>query len=131
MRAHLEIVKPDIVIVTPLASSYRDDHQGLEVLREEVAVLCRQAAQAHAPVLLCADDPAVTALAAELPQATRFSTSDLAPGDSGALLQIDGAVWPVKRDTVGSSGRCAVAVAVRVGRLLGMSDDDLRGFLER
>jgi hypothetical protein len=33
MRAHLDIVQPDIVIVTPLASSYRDDHEALEILR--------------------------------------------------------------------------------------------------
>src|SRR6185369_605481 len=42
MRAHLEIVRPSIVIVTPVASSYRDDHEALAVLREEIAVLCRQ-----------------------------------------------------------------------------------------
>ena len=129
MHAHLEIVQPDIVIVTPLASSYRDDHEGLEVLREEVAVLCRQAAQRGAPILLCIDDAAGSALAEQWPGATRFSTSDLTAGDGGAVLCVDGIDWPVRRDTVGSSGRCALAVAARVGRLLGMGDDEIRGFL--
>jgi hypothetical protein len=35
----------------------------------------------------------------------------------------------VRRDTVGASGRCALAVAVRVGRHLGMRDDEIAAFL--
>lgn len=129
MRAHLDIVRPDIVIVTPLASSYRDDHEGLEILREEIAVLCRQAAQAGKPILLCGDDPSLTILAAQTSGATHFSASEVETAEGGAVLRIDGSAWPVRRDTVGASGRCALTVAARVGRLLGMSDEEIAVFL--
>ena len=129
MRAHLEIVRPDIVVVTPVASSYRDDHEALAVLREEIAVLCRQAAHARAAILLCSDDPALTALAEQLPGATRFGTGDVEAVDGATVLRLDGAAWPVRRDTVGASSRCALAVAARVGRLLGMPDEEIGAFL--
>jgi aminotransferase len=129
MRAHLEIVRPDIVVVTPVAPSYRDDHESLQVLREEIAVLCRQAAADGAAILLCADDPALTALAADARGAVHFASSDLEQSDVGAVLRVDGAVWPVRRDAVGASSRCAVAVAARVGRLLGMPDEAIQHFL--
>jgi aminotransferase len=129
MRAHLDIVQPDIVIVTPVAPSYRDDEAALAVLREEIAVLCHHAAASHASILLCDDDPGVVALADELPGATRFASADLATSDEGTRLRADGAEWPVRRDTVGASGRCALAAAVRVARLLGMRDEEVAAFL--
>lgn len=129
MRAHLDIVRPDIVVVTPLASSYRDDHQTLEVLRAEITVLCRQASQAATPILLCGDDATLSALAEEFPQALRVGAADVEASDAGTVLHLDGAAWPVRRDTVGASGRCALAVAARVGRRLGMRDDEIAAFL--
>jgi aminotransferase len=129
MRAHLDIVRPAIVVVTPVAPSYRDDHEALAVLREEITVLCRSAAADGAAILLCGDDPAVLALAEELPGVTRFATADLAAHEDGTRLRVDGVEWPVRRDAVGASGRCALAAAARVGRLLGMSDEEIAGFL--
>jgi aminotransferase len=129
MRAHLDIVQPDVVIVTPLASSYRDDHEALEILREEIAVLCRAGTQAGKPILLCGDDPSLTILAKDTVGAAHFSANEVEFSDSGTVLRIDGVALPVRRDTVGASGRCALSVAVRVGRLLGMSDADLAAFL--
>lgn len=129
MRAHLEIVRPSIVIVTPVASSYRDDHEALAVLREEIAVLCRQAAQDHAVVLLCGDDPALAVLAEGISGAARFSTGDIEPREAGTVLRVDGTEWPVRRDIVGASSRCALAAAVKVGQLLGMSNAAIQEFL--
>jgi UDP-N-acetylmuramyl pentapeptide synthase len=129
MRAHLEIVRPSIVIVTPVASSYRDDHEALAVLREEIAVLCRQAAQDHAVVLLCGDDPALAVLADGISGAARFSTGDIEPREGGTVLRVDGTEWPVGRDIVGASSRCALAAAVKVGQLLGMSNAAIQEFL--
>jgi aminotransferase len=130
MRAHLEIVRPAIVIVTPVAPSYRDDHEALAVLREEIAVLCRQAAHDNATVLLCGDDPALSAVAGETAGAAQFSAGDVEPRDGGAVLRVDGGEWPVRRDIVGASSRCALAAAVKVGRLLGMSDEAIAAFLQ-
>ena len=129
MRAHLEIVRPDIIVVTPVASSYRDDHEALAVLREEIAVLCRQGAEDGAAILLCADDPALAALAAQTPGAVCFATADVEPRAADTVLHLDGSVWPVRRDAVGASSRCALAVAARVGRLLGMGDAAVGAFL--
>jgi UDP-N-acetylmuramyl pentapeptide synthase len=129
MRAHLEIVHPDIIVVTPLASGYREDDEGVEALRNEIAELCRQAAENHAAILLCGDDPPLAILAERTPSAVRFGAGDVEPGAAGTVLRIDGAEWPVRRDTVGASSRCAVAAAARVGRLLGMRDEEIAAFL--
>jgi UDP-N-acetylmuramyl pentapeptide synthase len=82
MRAHLEIVRPDVVVVTPVAASYRDDLEAIEILREEIALLCRDAAARGATVLLCADDPVLAALADEIPGAVRYAAGE-ATADAG------------------------------------------------
>jgi UDP-N-acetylmuramoyl-tripeptide--D-alanyl-D-alanine ligase len=130
MRAHLELVRPDIVVVTPMASSYREADEGDETLRNEITVLCQQAAQDGAAMLLCGDDPALAALAEQTPRAVRFGAGDLEAGDTGTVLRIDGVEWPVRRDVVGASSRCAMAAAARVGVLLGMRDEEIDGFLQ-
>src|SRR5262249_28273075 len=129
MRAHLHIVRPEIVIVTQVEPSYRDDHEALAVLREEIAVLCRKVAADGAAILLCSDDPALAALAESTPGAARFATAALELRESGTVLRLDGTEWPVRRDTVGASSRCALAAAARVGKLLGMSDEEIAAFL--
>lgn len=129
MRAHLEIVRPDVVIVTPLVASYRDDCDALEILREEIAVLCREAGRAGAAILVGGDDPALATLAAETPGAARVSSGEVEQTDGATVLHLDGTAWPVRRDTVGASSRYALAVAARVGRLLGMHDDEIGAFL--
>jgi UDP-N-acetylmuramyl pentapeptide synthase len=127
MRAHLEIVRPDIVVVTPLASSYKDDHESLEILREEIGVLCSGAT--GAAILLCSDDPTLAALAERIPHAQRFSMLDVEPRDGAAVLRVDGREWPVTHDTVGASSRRALAVAARVAALLGLADAEIGAFL--
>ena len=125
MRAHLEIVQPDVVVVTPVAASYRDDLDAVETLREEIALLCRTAATRGAAVLLCADDPLWAALASEIAGATCYSAAEMVDG----ALHIGGTVWPVQRDIVGASGQRALAAAVHVARALGMTDDEIAAFL--
>jgi len=130
MRAHLEIVRPQIVIVTPVAPSYRDDHESLAVLREEIAVLCRQAAGDGAAILLCGDDPTLEAIAEQTPGAMRFSAADLETGENGTVLHVDGHGWPVRTEAVGASSRGALAAAVRVAGLLRMDDEEIAAFLQ-
>jgi hypothetical protein len=112
-----------------VASSYRDDHEALEVLREEIAVLCRQAAERGTPTMLCGDDATVSALAEQLPNAVRAGAADVDTTEAGTVLRVGGTTWPVRRDAVGASGRCALAVAARVGRFLGMTDEEIGAFL--
>ncbi|MDX2165848.1 MAG: aminotransferase class I/II-fold pyridoxal phosphate-dependent enzyme [Deltaproteobacteria bacterium] len=102
MRAHLELVRPDVVVVTPVAASYRDDLDAIETLREEIALLCRDAAARQAAVLLCADDPMLAALADSLPGAQRYSAAE-ATADAG-----------------GPSAQRAQAATAHVLRLLGL-----------
>jgi len=87
MRAHLEIVSPDVVVVTPVTASYRDDLDAIETLREEIALLCRDAAARGATVLLCADDPVLATLADQLPNAVRYAASDATPDGGGPSAQ--------------------------------------------
>lgn len=129
MRAHLEIVRPDVVVVTPLAASYRDDLEALGTLRDEIALLCREAAARGAAVLLCGDDPVLAALAAEIPGATTFSAGELQPGDGGLALAGGDQPLAVRRDVVGASGQRALAAAVHVARRLGLSDADIAAYL--
>ncbi|MFN8642588.1 MAG: aminotransferase class I/II-fold pyridoxal phosphate-dependent enzyme [Candidatus Binatia bacterium] len=129
MRRHLEIVRPDVVVVTPLAASYRDDLDALDTLRAEIALLCRDAAERGAAVLLCADDPTLAALAAELPGAATYSASELERRDGGLVLRADDGTLPVGRDVVGASGQRALAAAVHVARRLGLSPADIAAYL--
>jgi aminotransferase len=127
MRAHLEIVRPDVVVVTPIAPSYRDESETLQVVREEIALLCRAAAQHGAAIFVCGDDPPLAAEGAG--DAVVFSAADLEQEPDGLVLRIDGQRWPVRRDTVGASSRCALVVAARIARRLGVPDDSVQSYL--
>lgn len=126
MRAHLQIVRPEIVVVTPLVPSFSADGDALAVLRQEVELL---AASGTGTVLLSADDPALADLARKRAAAT-FSGTEISGGSEAPILDVAGKRWRVGRDAVGQSGRAALAAAVRVGRLLGMSDGEIERFLE-
>ncbi len=119
MQAHLEIARPDVVLVTPVTASYRDDLDGIATMREEIALLCRDAADRGAVVRLCADDPLLAALATEIAGAATFSAAELAaPGFP-----------PVQRDVVGASGQRALAGAVHAARALGMPEAEIAAWL--
>jgi aminotransferase len=126
MRAHLEIVRPEIAVVTPLVPSFSADGDALAVLRREVEVL---AASVDGSILLSADDPALADLARERAAGT-FSGAEIDDQGDAPILDVEGRRWRVGRDAVGQSGRAALAAAVRVGRFLGMSDVEIERFLE-
>jgi len=125
MRAHLEIVQPDVVVITPVAASYLDDLDAVATLRDEIALLCRDGAARGAAVLLCADDPAWSALAHEIDGAICYAAGELLDGE----LRIGQTAWSVQRDVVGASGQRALAAAVHVARALGMPHDEIAAFL--
>ncbi len=108
-----------MVLVTPVTASYRDDLDGIATMREEIALLCRDAAGRGAAVRLCADDPLLATLATEIAGAATFSAAELtAPGFP-----------PVQRDVVGASGQRALAGAVHAARALGMPEAEIAAFL--
>jgi aminotransferase len=127
MRAHLEVVRPDVVVIAPLAPSFSEDGGALSTLRREIAALC--SAGTASAVLMCTDDPFLAELAEHTPGAVGFARDDVAPRDGGIGLRIDGTTWPVGRDAVGASQLRALSVAARVGRQLGLSDRDIGAFL--
>ena len=127
MRAHLEVVRPDVVVIAPLAPSFSEDAAALSTLRREIATLC-SAGTARA-VLMCTDDPFLAELAGRTPAAVGFARDDVAPCDGGLALRVDDTTWPVGRDTVGASQLRALSVAARIARQLGVSDGDIASFL--
>ncbi len=129
MRSHLEIVRPDVVVVMPVAASYRDDHEEVATLRKEIALLCRDAGQRGATVLLCGDDPVLATMAAETPGAMVFSAGELQTDEAGLSLHGGGRALPVRRDVVGASGQRALAAAVHVARALGMDEAEIAAYL--
>jgi aminotransferase len=130
VRSHLEIVDPDITVVTNLHPSFSEDHEGLAVLRDEVAELCETMQRRNRKVLLSRDDVALNELAARLPGTESFGRADVDEG-GGALHLLDGGErLPVKKDVVGASSLYALIVAVRVARWLGVDPERVREFLE-
>jgi aminotransferase len=127
MRAHLELLRPDMAVVTPLTPTFSRDAEGLAVLRREMLVLC--GAVPPAGLLLCTDDPFLAELADRAPGASRFGSADVVDGAAGAALHLPGAAWTIGRDVVGASHLRALSVAARVGRLLGVSDPDIGAYL--
>jgi aspartate/methionine/tyrosine aminotransferase len=127
MRAHLELLRPDMAVVTPLTPTFSRDGEGLAVLRREMLVLC--GAVPPAGLLLCTDDPFLAELADRAPGASRFARADVVDGAAGAALHLPGAAWTIGRDVVGASHLRALSVAARVGRLLGVSDPDIGAYL--
>jgi UDP-N-acetylmuramyl pentapeptide synthase len=130
MRAHLEILQPDVAIVTPLVPSYSEDHDALAILHREIAALCSsQRPDGRPTLLLCGDDAALVALASQTKDARLFTMSDVDAADGHLTIHVDGRSLAVDRDAVGASSRRALAATVRVGRLFGMTDDEIAAFL--
>ncbi len=88
-------------------------------MRQEIALLFRDAAGRGAEVRLCADDPILAAVATEIAGAATFSAAELTAPDFP----------PVRRDVVGASGQRAVAAAVHAARALGMSEAEIASWL--
>ena len=129
MAEHLRIVRPDIAVITGLVPSYSEDQQALAVLRAEIAQLCDTVRRTGGHLLLCGDDPSLSALAAELPGAELFSKAHLHEEKGVRRLEIDGVAYAVAREAVGDSNIYALEAALRVGKRLGVSDADLARFV--
>src|SRR5262249_13267624 len=127
MQAHLEVVRPDIAVVAPLAPSFSEDADALSTLRREILALCRQGIPAN--LLMCTDDPFLAELARQTPGAVGFTRDDIVARDGTLSLSIDGTTWAVGRDVAGGSQLRALSVAARAARLLGMSDGDIGAYL--
>jgi aminotransferase len=127
MQAHLDLLQPDIAIVTGLQPNTSGDQDEIAVLRAEISALC--SAPKVGQFLLCADDPAVAELAARTPGALLFGDKDLGERDGQLFVQVGETRFETKRDAVGRSSRYALVVAVHVGRALGLTDEQIASFL--
>lgn len=130
MRAHLDVLRPDVAVVMPLAPGLSSDHEALAVLRAEIEELC--AAPGRPPALfVCGDDPLLAELAERTPGCQVFGRRAVT-GRNGALeLHVGEQTFPVTRDTVGASSLYALEVAVRVGQLLEVAPAAIENFLRR
>ena len=126
MRAHLELLRPDIAVVAPLAPSFSEDSDELATLRREITVLAESAPRM---LLLCTDDPFLSELADRTPGAVGFGDADVERTGPAPMLRVGGAAWPVGRDVVGATQWRALSVAARVARALGIDDEAIGGFL--
>lgn len=129
MAEHLRIVRPDIAVITGLAPSYSEEQQALTVLRAEIAQLCAAVSRAGGSLILCGDDPSLVALSHDLPGAALFSKAHLSEHDGARRLEVDGVNYAVTREAVGDSDIYGLEVALRVGRLLGLSDEACARFV--
>jgi aminotransferase len=126
MRAHLELLRPDIAVVAPLTPSFSEEGDELATLRREVAVLAESAPPL---LLLCTDDPFLAELAQRTPGAVGFGSDDVERDGAAVRLRVGEATWPVGRDVVGASHWRALSVAARVAQALGLEDDVTRAYL--
>jgi aminotransferase len=130
MQAHLAVVRPDIAVVTALVPSLSTEHGALDVLRGEISALA-QAMENRGLLLLCRDDPALAALAAEHPGVQTFSAADAVQAEKTWVLPSDAGEVRTTQELIGSSSVYAALVAVRVARLLGMSTEQIAQALDR
>jgi hypothetical protein len=63
------VVRPDIVVVAPLAPSFSQEVDALATLRAEIETLC--AGVAAGALLLCDDDPFLADMPSRTPGAVR------------------------------------------------------------
>jgi UDP-N-acetylmuramoyl-tripeptide--D-alanyl-D-alanine ligase len=130
MRTHLAVVHPDIAIVTALAPSLSAEHEALDVLRGEIAMLVR-AMEQHGQLLVCRDDPTLAALAAEHPGVHTFAASDAVQAGKCWVLPSDAGDVRTTQELIGSSSLYSALVAVRVARLLGLTPEQIAQALDR
>lgn len=126
MQQLLRIVRPDIVVITPLAPGSFAEPATLSVLRDEMRVLVTATRQHGGEVFLCGNDHEEYDLGERLPTVGK---GNLAGGAAGRSLTVGGQSYEVWRDIVGESGTNALAAAATVAQRLGVDDETIRAFL--
>ena len=128
MRGLLQVVHPDIAVITPLAPSYSEDQAALSILRAEMKVLIDAMERRGGTLAICADDPVLAELAAA-PLTHRFGRNDLATVDGQVHLMVDGRDYAVGREIVGASSLYALCASIIVARHLGVDEASVERFL--
>ncbi|MCX8070860.1 MAG: aminotransferase class I/II-fold pyridoxal phosphate-dependent enzyme [Candidatus Binatia bacterium] len=120
----LDIVEPDILVLTPTAGAGAYDEHSSATLRDELATLVRCVAQKPAPIIACQDDPFCRSL--DLPKGTWFVSSEADTASGCAVTaSVEGTEIPLGRDFVGTSELYAQRAALVVARVLGTPLQDL------
>ncbi len=123
MRRLLAMVRPDIAIVTPLATGEVDDLDALQTLQSEVDELIAVMRSAGRPIVVCRDDGLVDSGVAT----HTYGDTDFA--DDGATLRIGDRGYAVARELVGQTARRAMVAGVVTAQLLGLPEEVLRAQL--
>ena len=127
--AHLlEIVVPDVAVITPLSAASADDPDALAVLHAEMQALARSVSQRSATLLLCGDDSSLADIVAGT-RASQFTLEDVQHDECGWKLVTDGREQPIGRELVGDTSRQAIAASVRVAQALGMESQRIERWL--
>ncbi len=129
MRRLLDVVRPDIAVITRLAPSYSEDQATLAVMRAEMKELIDAIEARGGTLAFCSDDPSLAELAPRGGGAHAFAKSSLVERDGRALLCVDGREYPVGQEIVGESSLYALAASVIVARAIGLDEETIRGFL--
>jgi aminotransferase len=129
MQHLLRVVQPDIAVITPLAPSYSEDQESLNVMRSEMEVLIRSMNQRGKPMAVCVDDPVLAELASA-PLTHRYGRNLLSERTGERQLIVDGDAYPIGTEIVGDSSLYALAASVIVARSLGVSRHVIQRFLD-
>ncbi|MBI3785192.1 MAG: aminotransferase class I/II-fold pyridoxal phosphate-dependent enzyme [Deltaproteobacteria bacterium] len=128
MQRLLQVVRPDIAVITTLAPSYSEDQEGLSTMRAEMKVLIDSMTAHGGSIAACIDDLVLADLATA-PLAHRFGRGDMVERDGQRALRIEGRKYDVHREVVGESSVYALAATVIVAQKLGISDEAIQRFL--
>ncbi len=128
MRALLDVVEPDLAVVTPVAHPPAGDPELVRLLLQEIEVLCARMRSRQKVILACADDPALRTLDG-LRSAQWFGSECFIRTHSGWLAKASNSTFPLRRDWAGQSELYALAASLRIGELLGVPADKTQAFL--
>lgn len=130
MQRLLEIVTPEVAVITPLASTDGDESEALVVLRAEMQALVDAMTPHDGRVFLCRDDATLTSLETH-GRGNWFSRDDVVQQGDRWVVDRDGCRRDLARDFVGDTSRQAFAASLAVANALKMPEAKVSAFLAR
>ena len=128
MRRLLQVVRPDIAVVTAIGPSYTEDQASLTTMRAELKELIDAMHSGGRALAICVDDSTLADMATA-PLTHRFSKHDLVQRDDHAYLRVDGRDYRLTREIVGDSSLYALSASVVVAQRLGIDEATIAQFL--
>jgi len=128
MRRLLQVVQPDIAVVTATGPSYTEDQASLTTMRGELKELIDMMHSVGHALAICIDDPTLAAMSTA-PLTHRFTKDDLVQRDDQSYLRVDGRDYRLTREVVGDSSLYALSASVVVAQRLGIDEATIAKFL--